>query len=68
MNHPPLQGLLNKVDNRYTLAVLGGKRAREIVNGKESLVDCKSSKPVTIALEEIAQGKITFERTKDGIK
>lgn len=68
MIHPPLDVLLSKVDSNYTLAVLGAKRAREIVNGSEPLVDCKSSKPVTIALEEIAQGKITFQRTKNGIK
>lgn len=68
MIHPPLDVLLSKVDCSYTLAVLGAKRAREIVNGSEPLVDCKSSKPVTIALEEIAQGKITFQRTKNGIK
>ncbi|MBU2701060.1 DNA-directed RNA polymerase subunit omega [Sporomusaceae bacterium BoRhaA] len=68
MNHPSVDVLLSKVDSRYTLAVLGGKRAREILNGSEPLVACKSLKPTTIALEEIAQGKITFQRTKEGIK
>lgn len=68
MVHPPLNTLLNQVDNKYTLAILAGKRAREIVSGSEPLVACKSTKPVTIALEEVAKGKVTFQRTKDGIK
>ncbi|MBP1763626.1 MAG: hypothetical protein H6Q65_684 [Firmicutes bacterium] len=68
MNMPPLTDLLSKVDNRYTLVTLVGKRAREISAGSEVLVDCESSKPVTIAMEEIVQGKITYQRTKESIK
>lgn len=68
MNYPTLEELLQKDDCKYTLAVLAAKRAREIIQGSQILVDCKSSKPVSIAFEEIAQGKITFQRTKDGIK
>jgi len=68
MNQLPLDILMNRVDNKYTLAVLAAKRAREIVNGSDPLVECKSLKPVSIALAEISQGKITFQRTKYGIK
>ncbi|MEN6413104.1 MAG: DNA-directed RNA polymerase subunit omega [Veillonellales bacterium] len=67
MVHPSLNELLSKVDNKYILAVLGAKRAREIVDGSKPLVDCKSSKPVTIALEEIAQEETTFQQKKNGI-
>ncbi|SDD39738.1 DNA-directed RNA polymerase subunit omega [Sporomusa acidovorans] len=68
MNHPILEDLLQKVDCKYTLAVLAAKRAREIIEGSEILVETKSAKPVSIALEEIVQGKIKYQRTKDGIK
>lgn len=68
MIHPSLNDLLEHVDNKYSLAILGAKRAREIVDGSDPLVDSKSSKPVTIAFEEIAQKKITYRRTKNGIK
>ena len=68
MNQLPLDILMKRVDNKYTLAVLAAKRAREIVNGSDPLVECKSLKPVSIALAEISQGKITFQRTKYGIK
>ncbi|MBC8016607.1 MAG: DNA-directed RNA polymerase subunit omega [Sporomusaceae bacterium] len=68
MINPSIDTLVTKVDSKYTLVVLAAKRAREIMDGSASLVDSKSNKQVTIALEEIAQDKITFERTKSGIK
>jgi DNA-directed RNA polymerase subunit omega len=68
MIHPSLDILVTKVDSKYTLVVLTAKRAREIMSGDAPLVDSKSNKPVTIAMEEIAQGKIVYERTKAGIK
>ncbi|CUH96068.1 hypothetical protein P22_2156 [Propionispora sp. 2/2-37] len=69
MDYPVLEDLLKKVDNKYTLAVLAAKRAREIEEGSTILVDCKSSKAVTIALEEIVQGKISYyRRNKASIK
>ncbi|HWR41297.1 MAG TPA: DNA-directed RNA polymerase subunit omega [Patescibacteria group bacterium] len=68
MINPSLDKLVNKVDSKYTLVVLAAKRAREIMDGQPRLVDCKSNKPVTIALEEIAQNQTGYERTKAGIK
>ncbi|SDD41213.1 DNA-directed RNA polymerase subunit omega [Sporomusa acidovorans] len=68
MINPSLDVLVKKVDSKYTLVVLAAKRAREIMDGQQPLAESKSNKPVTIALEEVAQGKITYERTKTGIK
>jgi DNA-directed RNA polymerase subunit omega len=68
MINPPLDLLLKKVDCKYTLVAFASKRAREILNGEKPLVDCKSKKPVTIALEEIVQGKIGYQRIRNGIK
>lgn len=68
MIHPSLDVLVKKVDSKYTLVVLSAKRAREIMSGSSPLVECKSNKPVTVALEEVAQGKVVYERTKTGIK
>ena len=67
MIYTAMDEVLEKVD-KYTLAVLVAKRAREIVEGGDAYVESTSAKPVTIALEEIAQGEITYERTKAGIK
>ncbi|MBP2655758.1 MAG: rpoZ 1 [Firmicutes bacterium] len=68
MINPPLDSLLEKVDCKYTLAVFAAKRAREILCGESALVESKSNKPVTVALEEIAKGKIGYQRTKSGVK
>lgn len=68
MIYPSLDVLVTKVDSKYTLVVLAAKRAREIMDGATTLVDSKSNKQVTIALEEVAQNKISYERTKSGIK
>lgn len=68
MIYPSLDRLVNKVDSKYTLVVLAAKRARQLMDGEEQLVECRSSKPVTMALEEIAQSKVGYERTKAGIK
>lgn len=63
-----LEILLQKVDCKYTLVGFAAKRARGIMNGESALVESLSNKPVTIALEEIAQGKIVCQRTVAGIK
>jgi len=68
MNKPSLDELMNKVDSKYTLVVAAAKRARAITEGENSLVNIKSTKPVTLALKEIARNKIIYERTKMGIK
>lgn len=68
MIHPSLDVLVEKVDSKYTLVVLAAKRAREIMNGEAALTDSKSNKPVTVALEEVANGRVVWERTKAGIK
>ena len=68
MIHPSLDILVRKVDSKYTLVVLAAKRAREIMSGDPSSADSKSNKPVTLALEEVIQGQIGYERTKVGIK
>ena len=64
MIYPSLDHLLKKVDSKYTLVVLTSRRAREIVAGDRPLVQSKSNKAVTIALEEIGADKLTYERIK----
>ena len=68
MINPSIVSLLNKVDNRYSLVVVAARRARQIVDGEKTLVDIESTKPVTIAVNEISEGKIQYESVKSGIK
>lgn len=49
-------------DSRYTLVIATAKRARQIAEGAPKLTECKSDKSVTIAIYEIADGKIIFTR------
>ena len=54
-----VEDCLGNVLNRFELVLLASKRARQIANGKEPLVDKENDKPTVIALREIAEGKIT---------
>lgn len=68
MVKPSLDDLLSRVDSKYTLVVASAKRARGLMAGDEQMVESKSLKPVTIALEEMAGGKLFYERTRTGPK
>ncbi|AEV69311.1 DNA-directed RNA polymerase subunit omega [Acetivibrio clariflavus] len=68
MIEPGISSLLEKVDSRYTLVVATAKRARQLTDGAHKLTDCQSDKPVTVAINEIDENKITYIRTKSGIK
>ena len=62
VNKPPIDELCEKVDCRYTLVVESAKRARELVGGSQPLVDPKDMKPVSIAVDEINRGLLTYRR------
>ena len=62
---PPIGELLQKVDCRYTLAVEASKRARELIGGSMPLIDTKEFKPLSIAIEEINRGLITYSREEE---
>ena len=65
MTEPPIGELLEKVDCRYTLAVEASKRARELIGGSLPLIDTKDSNPLSIAIEEINRGLITYSRADE---
>ncbi len=46
------------VNSRYSIVMATAKRARQIVDGDEPLVDDYENKPLSIAVEELNQGKI----------
>jgi DNA-directed RNA polymerase subunit omega len=73
---PPIEELLDKVDSKFTLVALGATRARQVNSYYNSLgeglgrivppqVTSVSGKPLSIAFEEIAEGKVVYERTAD---
>lgn len=64
MIEPSVVSLLKNIDNRYTLVVMTGIRSRQLIDGATPLVNVDSSKPVTVAINEINQGKLTYQATK----
>jgi len=65
---PGINELLEKADSRYTLVIETAKRARQIAQGEEPLVECNSENPVTIAAHEIVEGKVTYSKAKNSEK
>ena len=53
-----VEDCLENVDNRFELVRLAARRARQIAQGKDPLVEPENDKPTVIALREIAEGLI----------
>ena len=82
MIEPQIESLLDHVDSKYTLVILAAKRSRQINSYFTQLGEGVSEytppqvplsadqapKTLSIALQEIAEGKIEYERTMEGIK
>ena len=60
MIDPPITSLMKNVNSRYTLVIETAKRARQISEGDAPLVWTDSKKPVSIAVNEIYDGKIGY--------
>jgi DNA-directed RNA polymerase subunit omega len=72
MIQPRIDRLFGNVDSRYALVIVAAKRARQINNYHHQLgegtfeelpplVESRSKNYLTLALEEIAEGKITYQ-------
>ena len=46
------------VNSRYSIVMATSKRARQIIGGDEALVDGSGRNPLSIAVDELNQGKI----------
>ena len=62
MVKPSVAELLEKIDDRYSLVIATAKRARQIASGSEKLTDVDEEAPVTVAANEIAEGKVQIEK------
>ena len=59
MLYPPVADLLKNVDSRYLLVNVVAQRARQIASEAEALQEDLPEKPVTMAIKEIAEGKLS---------
>ena len=77
MLHPSYTDLMNAVNSevengeqpvvqsRYSIVMAASKRARQIVDGSEPLVDEPDSKPLSTAIDEIYSQKVTILNSND---
>ncbi|MBT9173234.1 MAG: DNA-directed RNA polymerase subunit omega [Syntrophomonadaceae bacterium] len=68
MIYPSIDFLITRGDSKYTLVIAAAKRARQLNEGSPALIETNLNKDVSIALDELAQGKISYERTKSANK
>ncbi len=82
MIEPKIETLLEGVDSKYTLVILTAKRSRQINSYFSQLGEGvaeftppqvpidpeRAPKALSLALREIAEGKVSYERTAEGIK
>lgn len=62
MIKPGINALSSCADSRYTLVTMAAKRARMIGEKGDGLVPCDVHKPVSMAVAEIAAGKVGYIR------
>ena len=68
MVKPTVQELLTKAKNRYELVIATSKRARQISSGAEVKTKVKEESAVTLAANEIAEGKIDIIQPREHIE
>ena len=59
MLYPPVADLLRDVQSRYLLVNVVAQRARQIAAGAEEFGEELTDKPVTLAIREVADGKLS---------
>ncbi len=74
-SYAELMDIMNKnsekdVTSRYTVVIAAAKRARQIIDGDEPMISegADENKPVSIAVEEIREGKISVVPEGQGTK
>ena len=68
MINPSVVDLLKKVEDRYSLVIVTSKRARQLIDGSKQLVDVDSKQALTIAITEVHDGAVGYERVKESTK
>lgn len=61
MLYPPVADLLKNVSSRYLLVNVVAQRARQIAADAEEMEQELPEKPVTLAIREVADGKLSAE-------
>lgn len=62
---PVEEELFKKVDNRYQLVAIISRRVGQLNSGMPPLVATGSGRNITIAIKELAEGKVKFRIKED---
>lgn len=65
MLEPPMNQLLKQVPSRYMLVNVVAQRARQVASEAEEAGLSLDDKPVTIAIREVAEGKLDLENEEE---
>ena len=68
MLYPPVAELLKDIQSRYLLVNVVAHRARQIAVEADELGEELTEKPVTLAIHELADGKLTATLKEDYLK
>lgn len=68
MLYPPMSELLKHVDSRYLLVNVVARRARQMSIEAETEGFALEEKPVTLAIREVADGKLTATVKEEYLK
>ena len=68
MLYPPVADLLKNVNSRYLLVNVVAQRARQIAQEAEEMQEELPKKPVTLAIEEVADGKLSATLKEEYMK
>ena len=62
---PTVNDLLEHAENRFALVIATSRRARQIANGDKTLTEVDEASPVTLAANEINEGKIEIDSNNE---
>ena len=65
MVKPTVKELLEHAENRFALVIATSRRARQIANGDKKLTDVDAESPVTLAANEINEGKVEIYKADE---
>ena len=61
MLYPPVADMLKNVSSRYLLVNVVARRTRKIASDAEEMQEELPEKPVTLAIREVAEGKLSAQ-------
>ena len=62
---PTVKELLEHAENRFALVIATSRRARQIADGEKKLTNVDEESPVTLAANEINEGKVKIYKADE---